>query len=68
MQAITGTNPDALVYVRGDKAINYGRVLEVMSLISAAGFHKVSLIAESPKGAAAPVAAPAEHSAGAAKH
>ena len=54
--------------MRGDKAINYGRVLEVMSLISAAGFHKVSLIAEAPKGAAAPVAAPAEHSAATAKH
>ena len=51
LQAITGNNPDALLYVRGDKAINYGRVLEVMSLVSSAGFRKVSLIAESPKGA-----------------
>ncbi len=40
--------PDASIYVRGDKAINYGRVLEVMSMISAAGFTKVSLIAELP--------------------
>ena len=39
-----------MLYVRGDKAINYGRVLEVMSLVSAAGFHKVSLVAEAPKG------------------
>ena len=51
LQAITGSNPDAVLYVRGDKEINYGRVLEVMSLISAAGYRKVSLIAESPKGA-----------------
>jgi biopolymer transport protein TolR len=51
LQAITGNNPDALLYVRGDRAINYGRVVEVMSLISTAGFQKVSLIAESPKGA-----------------
>jgi biopolymer transport protein TolR len=50
LQAITGSNPDALVYIRADKAIDYGRVLEVMSLISAAGFRKVSLIAQSPKG------------------
>ncbi|MBO0739546.1 MAG: protein TolR [Alphaproteobacteria bacterium] len=49
LQAITGGNPDAPLYVRGDRAINYGRVVEVMSLVSAAGFHKVSLIAESPK-------------------
>ena len=63
--AITGSNPDAVVYVRGDKEINYGRVLEVMSLISSAGFHKVSLVAEAPKGHAA--AAPRSRSA-AVKH
>jgi len=53
LEAITGSNPDAVLYVRGDKDINYGRVLEVMSLVSAAGFRKVSLIAETPKGGAA---------------
>jgi biopolymer transport protein TolR len=57
LQAITGANPDALVYVRADRAIDYGRVLEVMSLISAAGFQKVSLIAETPKGVPATAAA-----------
>ena len=50
LQAITGSNPDAVLYVRGDKDINYGKVLEVMSLISTAGFRKVSLVAEAPKG------------------
>jgi len=54
LQAITGANPDAVLYVRGDKEINYGRVLEVMSLVTAAGFHKVSLVAEAPKGRPAP--------------
>ena len=57
LQSITGENPDALVYVRADKSIDYGRVLEVMSLISAAGYRKVSLIAESPKGVPAKAAA-----------
>jgi biopolymer transport protein TolR len=57
LQAITGENPDALVYVRADKSIDYGRVLEVMSLISAAGYRKVSLIAEAPKGLPAKAAA-----------
>jgi biopolymer transport protein TolR len=57
LQAITGANPEALVYVRADKSIDYGRVLEVMSLISAAGYQKVSLIAESPKGVPAKAAA-----------
>jgi biopolymer transport protein TolR len=49
LQGITGSNPDQVLYVRGDKEINYGRVLEVMSLVTSAGFHKVSLVAESPK-------------------
>jgi biopolymer transport protein TolR len=49
LQAITGGNPDAVLYVRGDRAINYGRVLEVMSLVSSAGFRKVSLVAEMPR-------------------
>jgi biopolymer transport protein TolR len=65
LTAITGANPDALLYVRGDKAINYGRVLEVMSMVSTAGFRKVSLIAEAPKGTAAKPssgAAPSERS------
>ncbi len=56
LQSITGSNPDAVLYVRGDKEINYGRVLEVMSLVSAAGFRKVSLVAEAPKIAARPAA------------
>jgi len=64
LQAITGANPDAVLYVRGDKDINYGRVLEVMSLVTAAGFHKVSLVAEAPK----TVAPPAPHRAAVAGH
>jgi biopolymer transport protein TolR len=54
LQAITNSNPDAVLYVRGDKDINYGKVLEVMSLISNAGFHKVSLVAEAPKSSPPP--------------
>jgi biopolymer transport protein TolR len=49
LQAITKNNPAAVIYVRGDKGINYGRVMEVMGLVSAAGFNKVSLIAEMPR-------------------
>ncbi|MGH6882905.1 MAG: ExbD/TolR family protein, partial [Hypericibacter sp.] len=30
LQAITANKPDTKIYVRGDKAINYGRVMEVM--------------------------------------
>ncbi|HTT81425.1 MAG TPA: protein TolR [Stellaceae bacterium] len=45
LRAITGSDPEAVLYVRGDKDINYGRVLQVMSLVTTAGFHKVSLVA-----------------------
>jgi biopolymer transport protein TolR len=46
LQAITKNNPQADIYVRGDRAISYGRVMEVMGMVSAAGFTKVSLITE----------------------
>lgn len=39
-------HPDAPVYVRGDRAIAYGRVMEVMGQVGQAGFGRVSLIAE----------------------
>ena len=50
LAAITQNNPDSIIYVRGDKAVNYGRIMEVMGLVSSAGFNKVSLIAELPTG------------------
>ena len=46
--AITGANPDVRIFVRGDKAIEYGRVMEVMGTLNAAGFNKVALITEMP--------------------
>ncbi len=49
LQAITGSNPDIRIFVRGDKAIDYGRIMEVMGTVSVAGFRKVALVAELPK-------------------
>jgi biopolymer transport protein TolR len=46
LQAITNNNPTASIYVRGDRAVNYGRVLEVMGLVNSAGFSKVALVSE----------------------
>lgn len=46
--AITNNNPEAKIYVRGDKNLAYGRVMETMGAISEAGFTKVSLLAELP--------------------
>ena len=53
LNAITNNKPDTRVYVRGDRAIDYGRVMEVMGTVSAAGFSKVALIAELPREEAA---------------
>jgi biopolymer transport protein TolR len=53
LEAITKSNPNADIYVRGDQAISYGRVMQVMGMISAAGFNKVSLITQ-PTQAPAP--------------
>ncbi len=50
LAAVTGANPDTRIYVRGDKAIDYGKVMEVMGRISVAGYNKVSLLAELPDG------------------
>ena len=44
--AIAGNNPDARIFVRGDKGIAYGRVMETMGAINGAGFAKVALISE----------------------
>ena len=40
---------DERIYVRGSKAVNYGRVAEVMSLITSAGYKKVALVTEQEK-------------------
>ena len=50
LQAITQNKPDTRIFVRGDKAVNYGRVVEVMGSLNAAGFTRVALIAELPPG------------------
>jgi len=44
--AITERNPDARIFVRGDRVIDYGRVMEVVGAIHAAGFRKVALVTE----------------------
>lgn len=48
LTAITGANPNVRIFVRGDKAINYGRVMSVMGHINAAGYRRVALIAQEP--------------------
>jgi len=46
-QAKDGT--DDRVYVRASKTVNYGRVAEVMSDLTSAGFKKVALVTDQQK-------------------
>ncbi|MBI5163413.1 MAG: protein TolR [Magnetospirillum sp.] len=46
MQAIIGQKPDTRIFIRADKGINYGRVMEVMGTLGSAGFTKVALVTE----------------------
>jgi len=45
--AVINNHPQTPVLVRGDKAVDYGRVTEVMVLLQSAGVEKVGLMTES---------------------
>ena len=44
--ATIGRNEDLRIFVRGDKAIDYGRVMQVVGAIHAAGYRKVALLTD----------------------
>ena len=48
LQAVAGENKEARIFVRGDRAIDYGTMMKVVGEIQAGGFLKVALISESP--------------------
>ncbi len=50
MDAITGANPDARVYVRGDEGVPYGRVMAAMGTLYDAGYRRVALVTRPPSG------------------
>lgn len=49
LEAITRNKADTRIFIRGDRTVTYGRIMEVMGMVNAAGFTKVALIAEMPK-------------------
>jgi biopolymer transport protein TolR len=53
LRQLASVDPSQVVLVRGDKAVPYGRIIEIMGQINAAGFSKVSLIAQAPSGSTA---------------
>ncbi len=46
LKAITSEKKDTRIFVRGDKTVDYGRIMQVVGEINAAGFGKVALITE----------------------
>ena len=48
LNAITDKNTQARIYVRGDRMIAYGRIMEIMSIINSAGYIKVALVTQNP--------------------
>ncbi len=48
LKNMTVNEQNPRIYVRGDKELSYGKVMEVMGNLAAAGFEKVSLLAEMP--------------------
>jgi biopolymer transport protein TolR len=60
LQAITANRSETRIFVRGDRALAYGRVMEVMGTVNLAGFTRVALITEQPNAAAPPPARPGE--------
>ena len=51
LQAQASSDPDRRIYVRGDKDVPYGRMIEVMGTIKQGGFNKVALLVEQSGGA-----------------
>ena len=49
INAITEQNTQARIYIRGDRVVAYGRVMEIMSIINSAGYVKVALITQNLK-------------------
>jgi len=55
LKAVNAEKPDQRVFIRGDKAINYGRMMEVMGVVIDSGFRQLGLLGE--QGGAAPAGA-----------
>lgn len=46
LKAILGEKSDSRIFVRGDKNVDYGRVMKVIGAVNSAGFLKVALVSE----------------------
>ena len=46
LAAVSGEKKDTRIFVRGDKTIDYGKVMEVFGAIKAAGYKNIALVSE----------------------
>jgi biopolymer transport protein ExbD len=44
LDGATGSDHDTRIFVRADKTVPYGEVMEVMNLLRAAGYLKIALV------------------------
>ncbi|HJR20656.1 MAG TPA: protein TolR [Dongiaceae bacterium] len=54
--AISNNNPEVRIFIRGDQAVNYGKIAEVLGQLVSAGFRHLALISDSAAPANAPAA------------
>jgi biopolymer transport protein TolR len=55
LMAISNNGYNQRIFVRGDKAVDYGKVMEVMGLLNAAGFTRIGLVTDAQKKPLQPV-------------
>lgn len=46
LQAVTAQKPNQRIFIRADQNLSYGTIMQIMSRMTAAGFTKVALVAE----------------------
>ncbi len=58
LKAVHDEKPDQRVFIRGDKSINYGRMMQVMGIVIDSGFRQLGLLGEQAESAPGKPAAP----------
>jgi biopolymer transport protein TolR len=46
LHALAQNAPDQVIYVRADRGLSYGQVMQAMGAVATAGFSRISLLAE----------------------
>jgi TolR protein len=59
LSALRAAEGDAIVYLRADKTIPYGDVMELLGGLNASGYQRISLLSQPPHQDGAPTSGPA---------